>query len=294
MFLLIIVGMCRLFGFHSSLLSGAHRSLVAADNALARQSGEHPDGWGVAHYEGGYPHLIRGDKQALEDGLFKEVSGVVTTRTLLAHVRRATVGEISVLNCHPFQHGPWTFAHNGELPKFKCGTAFYDAVYQNVDLHFRRHIFGTTDSEIIFFIFLSQLARRAGDIYSPGIPSGLVIDSLRETVTTLRALTAEYVGDDSGCILTILLTNGSFIMGARGGKELFYSTHKRRCPERDSCHAFDPNICEQEVKSGRIKHLVMTSEKISEEPNIWSELKDGEYVFCDHGMNFGRNWLCPQ
>ena len=133
MFLLIIVGMCRLFGFHSSLLSGAHRSLVAADNALARQSGEHPDGWGVAHYEGGYPHLIRGDKQALEDGLFKEVSGVVTTRTLLAHVRRATVGEISVLNCHPFQHGPWTFAHNGELPKFKCGTAFYDAVYQNVD-----------------------------------------------------------------------------------------------------------------------------------------------------------------
>ena len=40
--------MCRLFGFRSVIKSQMHRSLVSADNALVRQSEQHPDGWGVA------------------------------------------------------------------------------------------------------------------------------------------------------------------------------------------------------------------------------------------------------
>src|SRR3954462_8092975 len=100
--------MCRLYGFRSSVLSGVHTSLVNAENALALQSLKHPDGWGIAYYHGRFPHLIKNDTQALEDGLFREVSSVVATRTLIAHIRQATVGQVNILNCHPFQHGPWT------------------------------------------------------------------------------------------------------------------------------------------------------------------------------------------
>ena len=45
--------MCRLFGFRSVIPSQMHRSLIAADNALGRQSERHPDGWGVAYYVDG-------------------------------------------------------------------------------------------------------------------------------------------------------------------------------------------------------------------------------------------------
>ncbi|MFW5921639.1 MAG: class II glutamine amidotransferase, partial [Polyangiales bacterium] len=111
--------MCRLLGFRSVIPSQVHRSLVDADNALGNQSNEHPDGWGVAFYVDGAPHITRSPTRALGDQLFHRVSGVVSSETVLAHVRRATVGEVSVLNCHPFQHGKWVFAHNGEIKHFE-------------------------------------------------------------------------------------------------------------------------------------------------------------------------------
>ena len=49
--------MCRMFGFRSVLDSHVHRSLLGAENALALQAEHHPDGWGVAYYLGGAPHL---------------------------------------------------------------------------------------------------------------------------------------------------------------------------------------------------------------------------------------------
>jgi glutamine amidotransferase len=109
--------MCRLFGFKSSISSQVHRSLLRADNALAVQSEDHPDGWGVAYYIENIPHLIKNSKIALEDNLFERVSGIVSSKVVLAHIRKASVGDINMLNCHPFQYGPWTFAHNGEIKK---------------------------------------------------------------------------------------------------------------------------------------------------------------------------------
>ena len=68
--------MCRLYGFRSSVLSGVHASLVAAENALAQQSALHPDGWGLAYYNSRFPQLLRNDEKALDDRLFKEISAV--------------------------------------------------------------------------------------------------------------------------------------------------------------------------------------------------------------------------
>ena len=107
--------MCRLFGFRSVIASQVHQSLIEAENALGTQSDEHPDGWGVAFYVDKAPHVTRSPATALGDQLFHRLSGVVSSETVLAHVRKATQGENTVLNCHPFQHGPWTFGHNGEI-----------------------------------------------------------------------------------------------------------------------------------------------------------------------------------
>src|SRR5579872_5810239 len=91
---------------------------MAADNALGEQSKVHADGWGVAHYVDGAPHVTRAPSTALNDAIFHRLSGVVASETLLAHVRRATIGPKTVLNCHPFQYGKWVFAHNGEIRRF--------------------------------------------------------------------------------------------------------------------------------------------------------------------------------
>jgi glutamine amidotransferase len=147
--------MCRLFGFRSVIPSQVHRSLVAAENALGKQSNDHPDGWGVVYYVDGSPHITRSPETALGDALFHRLSGVVSSETVLAHVRRATQGPRTVLNCHPFQYGRWTFAHNGDIPRFESRR---EALLAEVSPRLRRFILGETDSEVVFFVFLSHLA----------------------------------------------------------------------------------------------------------------------------------------
>ena len=281
--------MCRLYGFHSSILSGVHTSLVAAENALGTQSVSHPDGWGVAYYVGGFPHVIRNDRQALEDGLFREVSAVVSTRTLLAHIRQATVGKVGVLNCHPFQHGPWTFGHNGEISGFGDNAETKRRALDAVDQRFRGHILGDTDSEICFAIFLSRLARRVEDVFQEGVKTSVVRAALCETVDAIMAIPAQ--SEEKPHRLSFLVTNGNLMLGYRHRRELFFSTYKSECPERETCHAYEAYRCEKEVTDGIVKHLIITSEHISSGTNVWIELQDGDYVEVDRGMNLHRGVL---
>lgn len=282
--------MCRLYGFRSAIDSSVHQSLVAAENALAQQSERHRDGWGIAYYVQGFAHLIRNDEQALNDVLFRELSGVVATQTFLAHIRRATAGTVRVLNCHPFQHGRWTFAHNGEIAGWS-DSEVRARVSKSVDERFRRYVLGDTDSEVLFHIFLSHLARRTQNIQDEGLTVAHVLPALREAVHAVRDAAPEQ-SDDVRNMLTVLLTNGNLMVGYRWDKELYISTHKTRCPERDTCYAFEAGRCEAPVGRDRIvKHMVVSSEPVSEGPNVWEALKDGEYVGVDHGMNFRRGML---
>ncbi len=142
--------MCRLFGFRSVIESQVHRSLLAAENALGVQSSGHPDGWGVAFYVDGAPHLTRSPTTAFGDKMFHRLSGVVSSQTVLAHVRKATQGGHNVFNCHPFQHGRWVFAHNGDIPNFEERRT---SLLAEVAPGLRRFILGETDSEVLFTCF---------------------------------------------------------------------------------------------------------------------------------------------
>jgi len=278
--------MCRLFGFRSAVESRAHESLVAAENALLRQSERHPDGWGVAYYVQSFPHLFRSAERALGSDLFREVSGLVSTNTLLAHIRKATVGDLSLLNTHPFQFANWCFAHNGEIAGFAADPDVREAVGREVDERFRSFVMGSTDSEMCFYVFLSRLSRRVRALHERGVSIEAVSDSLRETADTVRRI-GERLGHDRS-LLTFVVTNGNLMAGYAEGRELFFSTYKSRCPERESCHAFAPE-CEAEVApGGHVNHLVLASEQVAIQPNVWRPIPDGGLVAVDWGMRLSR------
>ena len=278
--------MCRLYGFRSAIDSAVHHSLVAAENAMARQSTSHQDGWGVAFYVDRFPQVVRNDARALGDSLFREVSAVVTTRTFLAHIRRATAGSVRVLNCHPFQHGAWTFAHNGQICGFNSPEV-RERVDALIDPRFRRYVLGDTDSERFFYVVMSRLARKVGDIQHPGVTADHVVDALREAVTEIVAVAApDAVDPDRPTKLNLLLTNGRVLIGYKRGVDLFFSTYKSQCPERDSCWAFHADRCEKPVTDGIVQHLLVSSEVIAEGTNVWLPLEHDQFVAIDHGMNF--------
>ncbi|MBM4358232.1 MAG: class II glutamine amidotransferase [Deltaproteobacteria bacterium] len=270
--------MCRLFGFRSVIPSQVHRSLLAADNALGTQSNAHPDGWGVAHYVDGAPHVTRAPSTAMNDAIFQRLSGIVSSETLLAHVRKATVGPKTVLNCHPFQYGKWVFAHNGEIRRFEQHKA---TLLEQVAPRLRRFILGDTDSEVLFFILLTELSGHAQLAGRLGIED--LAEAIRSTVSKVRSVcdTAE---DPS--LLTFIVTDGVTMAATQGGKELFLSTHKSRCTDRDVC----PHLaaeCEAPSVSGNVNHLVFSSEVIRGD-NVWTELAQDDIVGVDWRMRLTR------
>src|SRR5687767_15041097 len=198
--------MCRLFGFRSVIPSMVHRSLVEAENALCSQSRRHPDGWGVAYYVDGAPHIVKSAASALNDHLFHRVSGIVASETVVAHIRKATVGPTTILNSHPFQYGRWIFAHNGTIPEFEQVRATFMAM---IDPKLRRFILGETDSEVIFFLFLTELAKHAA--LSSHIESEEVARALSSTVHQVRDVADQRSGIERAA-LTLLTSDGKTLV----------------------------------------------------------------------------------
>lgn len=266
--------MCRLFGFRSVIPSQVHSSLMVAENALGTQSNNHPDGWGVAYYVDDCPQLMRSAERALGDQLFHRLSGVVASETVLAHVRKATQGELNVLNCHPFQYGRWVFAHNGDLPNF---AARKDALRALISPRLRRFILGDTDSETVFYIMLTEL-EKLGPLNRPHAV-GEVTSAISKTVTLVREVCAE---DEKEPLLTLVATDGMTMVAVQGGKELYWSSHKHRCSERDHCSSLSAE-CEAPSQTGFVNHFILSSEPLQGE-NVWQPLEFGQIIAVDARM----------
>lgn len=275
--------MCRLFGFRSVIDSQVHRSLLDCENALVHQSERHCDGWGVAYYVQGVPHVIKSARSAVEDSLFARVSGIVSAQTVIAHLRLATAGQNSMVNSHPFQYGHWIFAHNGQIPGFEEHRV---ELLGHIDPDLRRFVLGDTDSEVIFYMLLSVMSRCI-ELSEPDPPIECLLDAIDQTIATIHAITGQNCYESTAredLYLSFVLSNGRAMVGHQGGKPLFFSTHKHFCPERDTCPSFGAS-CEAPVQSGRVNHLLLTSEPLRGD-NIWTEMVPGQTVGVDQDMNF--------
>jgi glutamine amidotransferase len=129
-------------------------------------SGEHADGWGLASFtpDGSGLNLIREDAPAafslLADQLAERSPRALVS---IAHIRKATQGQVALENCHPFARSwrgqTWVFAHNGNLA----------GAIPHGDRH---RPYGDTDSEAAFCWILDQLDAAQLD---PADPQGLVV-----------------------------------------------------------------------------------------------------------------------
>jgi glutamine amidotransferase len=201
---------------------------------------------------------------------------------VLAHVRKATQGDKTVLNCHPFQYGRWVFAHNGDIPDF---GARREALVAEIAPELRGFVLGDTDSEVIFFIFLSELRKNGalGQLRALGD----VVDALRATVHKVRAL-CDPTGS-SPALLTLMVTDGELLAATEGGRQLFWSSYKNRCADRDRCPSLGA-ACEAPSTTGHVNHFLVSSEPLSGE-NVWLPFDSGEVIGIDREMNLYRSHI---
>ena len=91
----------------------------------------HAHGWGMAYYQHNNQNGVVPQLQTIKDvspaatssiaqSIVTESKRNLLTKDMIAHIRYATVGDVSVENVHPFQRElfgvDFVFAHNGDVP----------------------------------------------------------------------------------------------------------------------------------------------------------------------------------
>ncbi|MGP4029100.1 class II glutamine amidotransferase [Actinomadura sp. 3N407] len=176
--------MCRLFGMSTGgpRIRAAHW-LLDASRSLRAQSHRMQHGAGLGWFSlGGEPVRDRAPLAAFENADFDLHARNVPSHTFVAHVRDASVGGLTVHNCHPFVMGDRLFAHNGVVK----GLDVLRTWLTDVD---RAHVAGETDSELVFAYVTAEIRRR-GDT-TAGIVEAVRRIAAELPVFSLNLLVAE-------------------------------------------------------------------------------------------------------
>jgi glutamine amidotransferase len=112
--------MCRILGCVAAEPISIEHELLHAENPLIVQSEDHDSGWGMSVYrraDSEQPELVRFPEAAYSDGEFQKATSM-RGRIFNAHLRRATLGGLTLVNTHPFVMGEYSFSHNGTVIRY--------------------------------------------------------------------------------------------------------------------------------------------------------------------------------
>ena len=251
--------MCQLLGMNANTPTDVMFSFTG----LATRADEHKDGFGIAFFEGcGLRHFV--DHHSARDSALAELVKryPIRSENVIAHIRKATQGQVSLENTHPFQRELWgrywVFAHNGNL----------------VDFHPRLHAafkpVGQTDSERAFCWLMQELAKAHASV-----------PSIEELSHTLAELTPQLNRHGT---FNMLLSNGQALW-AHGSTHLHYLLRRHpfgptRLRDEDLSVDFAPETSAQDRVA-----VIATEPLTVDEP--WVAFQPGELrvflggeVFC--------------
>lgn len=191
-----LIFMCQLLGMNSNVPT----DIMFSFSGFAQRACEHADGFGIAFFEGrGVRCFV--DAQAANASpvadLVKDYP--IHSNVVIAHIRKATVGHVSLENCHPFTRELWgrywVFAHNGDLKDYQ---PYLHGAFRPV---------GDTDSERAFCWLLQEMAKSHASVPTP-----------QELTRTLRELVPQVARFGT---FNFLLSNGQALW-AHGTTKLHY------------------------------------------------------------------------
>ena len=166
--------MCQLLGMNCNVPTDICFSF-SGFQARGGATDVHSDGWGIAFFEGKGTRLFLDPQPSATSPVAELVRHYpIRSRNVIAHIRKATQGEVRLENTHPFQRELWgrywIFAHNGNLIDFQPPL---DGSFMPV---------GPTDSERAFCWLKQELAKSHAGV--PSVPELTL--TLQELVPQVR------------------------------------------------------------------------------------------------------------
>ncbi len=255
--------MCQLLGMNSHLPA----SLTLSFTGFSQRGGctdHHSDGWGIAFFESDGITPGKATRQFVdkESASTSPIAKMLRTypiksHNVVAHVRKATVGAVTLENCHPFTRELWgrywVFAHNGDLKDY------------NPALHGSFKPVGSTDSELAFCWLMQELNKSHADVPS--------IDELTHTIAELVPRIAAHG------TFNFLLSNGQALW-AHASTKLHYVQRQHPFSQvhlKDN----DVDVDLSELNSPEDRLVIVVTEPLTTNED-WVAMQAGELkVFVD-------------
>jgi glutamine amidotransferase len=276
--------MCRLMAYMGTpiivdkLLYQPKNSLVNQSiNAKELEEPLNGDGFGIGWYVkevNSEPVTFVSVHPAWSNRNLRNLAPKIRTDCFIAHVRAASVGEVSESNCHPFQYKNILMVHNGGVENFsnikrKLREPLTDELYNWIK--------GQTDSEHIFAYVLNDLFRN-----HKTITPDAVADAFESTFRALKKMMAEN-NITEAAYLNMVFTDGSFVVGTRyvtDPKEepltLYHSEGSRYVVEDGVTRLMAPEDDDQAV--------LVVSEKLSDDKD-WTLIPPNHFVIVEESLN---------
>jgi predicted glutamine amidotransferase len=252
--------MCQLLGMNSNV---PHDICFSFEGFHLRggKTDEHRDGWGIAFFEGKGCRVFMDSRATIDSPVAQLVRQYpIRSINVVAHIRKATRGAVSLENTHPFVRELWgrywVFAHNGTLKGFAP------------KLHGRFQPVGQTDSELAFCYIMELLYRRFLDS-PPSLEA--MYDALLEITECITPF-GEF---------NYLLSNGDWLFAFRFGRNLGYVL--RRAPFKP-VHLIDQDLTVDfsQVASADDKLVIIASAPLTDN-ETWVGIEEGSLLAFDRG-----------
>lgn len=273
--------MCRLFGFKGHSPTKLSFFLCEAENALLKQSIldsrniSNSQGWGIGFYQNQKAYIQKRASSASFDFNFKFLTDFIETDTMIAHIRDATVGEVSDHNAHPFLYHNWVFAHNGHIDSFEL---LRPQILQKIGPELAFEIMGSTDSEYVFYLFISKLRKKVTDVTDRNIETVTIKDTLAETIRELNNLGAN-VDIKKPHKMNFIVSNGKIMAASRYGHSLYYTTNSEITKQDVSLYKDNTNLkirfsdSTESFQKNRHESIIIASEIVSKDDK-WCEVPE--------------------
>lgn len=276
--------MCRLMAYKGtpiiidSLLYQPKNSLINQSfNAKEIEEPLNGDGFGIGWYVpevANEPVTFVSVNPAWSNRNLRNLAPKIKTECLIAHVRAASVGEVSESNCHPFQYNNMLMAHNGGVEEFSkikrhLRSPLSDELYNWIK--------GQTDSEHIFASLLNHLK-----LNHNSITPETVVDSFEHTFRNIKHLMKKYDIREPA-YLNMVFTDGDFMVATR------YVSDDKEEPltlyhSEGSRYVVENGITRLEAPKDDDQAVLVVSEKLSDDKD-WTMIPANHFVIVEQSLN---------
>jgi glutamine amidotransferase len=276
--------MCRLLAYKGTpviidkLLYQPKNSLIQQSiNAKELEEPLNGDGFGIGWYAKEIttePVSFVSVHPAWSNRNLRNLAPKISTDCFIAHVRAASVGEVSESNCHPFQYKDSLMVHNGGVENF---SLIKRKIREPLSDEFYNWIKGQTDSEHIFAYLLNDLSKN-----HKSVTPEAVTQAFEHTFTALKKMMHDN-GIKEEAYLNMVYTNGSFIVGTR------YVTDPKEEPltlyhSEGSRYVVEDGVTRLKAPEDNDQAVLVVSEKLSDDKD-WTLIPPNHFVIVEDSLN---------